>query len=252
VDATRFSKTTTEIRRLLKVRQSGMRVGIRQSSRGNAVLEFTSGSDKDEAKALLKEQYPAHKIRDPLDRKVAVWVLHATAPDDNSREAKEASAAQLEEDLRIFNPALKTGEWSATWVGQHRPKLRLLAPATVIVRLLKEGYVFTEGIRHPIKLMPPLPTRCRKCLRFGCHSERCRNKAACPHCAEDHGDAECPVKDDNSKKSCAACKHYQLRDELEFEFSHGALDSHCPAWNEEKERLAREQTEMLWTLNQMK
>ena len=207
---------------------------------GNMVLDFPTPEERDNAKALLNPSH--HKVLEKRDKKVSLWIKFAqhleNQPPDN-----------IAEMLTTLNPDLlpEVNGFESKWIGKDdRKRLKLIVPARIACRIIATGFLYTEGVRHPVQVMPPLPFRCGKCLTFhNCKGENCSKDIACRYCGAKHTSDSCPIKNDVERHHCTTCQHYQWKNGARVDTKpHEAMSKDCPSWKAE----AQEQEEKVRTL----
>jgi hypothetical protein len=195
-------------------------VHIRQSNKGNAVIEFPSVGDKEKAKAALKES--AKHFSDQDDRQVPLFLQGLSVGD------KDAGAA-TEERLKEQNPSLA----NVTFVWLERKSKRggyhyvpkLLTPRTSALTLLREGRVTCDVTydSYRVRLWKVSPLTCAKCLQKGHVAAKCEApKATCRNCGLAHDPGTC-----DKQTSCNWCKG-----ESKADVNHPAHPQECPTWKE--------------------
>ena len=223
------------IHKLLQPRKYNIRVNIRISKAGNAVLSFPTCEEKDQAKKILKKTKEVRKINDRDDRMIPIWVKHVPL---------EAKPDELIKELIELNPILESLEELiqdeplkpyAKWIGSVKKKFRLLVPRNIANFVLTNGFLYSDMIRHPLVRLTNFPSRCKNCLRLHFHRfEDCRLPKACEFCCENHGSGSCPVKDDPSKHSCITCAHHTFHVQpADRQFPHGAFHNECLAYRDQ-------------------
>ena len=194
---------------------------------GNMVADFPTAEERDKAKELLTPKY-GNKILEKKQRKIPLWIRNAECLEDCSVE-------DLQSAFSAMNGELWPSDGEVKWIGREgRKRLLLRAPASTATKILTTGYLYSEGYRHPVQVLPPLPFRCGKCLTFhNCRSENFTRATACRFCGAPHSSQECHLKDTPEKHSCTTCRHYQWKERPTECRPHDAMSKDCPAWKAE-------------------
>lgn len=219
---------TNILLKILQPRKNNLRYKCWLSKNsGNMVVEFPTLEECNKAKMILAPT--PHKIVERKEKKVSLWCKFAQNLENESPE-------DIANVLSEMNSTLKDCEILVKWIGRDKKKkLKVTVPMKKAIQILKDPFVYSEGCRHPVEIMMPLPFRCGNCLQFhNCRGENCKNEAACKYCSENHEADSCPVKDDKSRHKCATCAH-----------NHDTMSHACEAWRTEARILADKTRELM-------
>ena len=219
-----FGKVKKELCSILTPSTKNIRVSLRQSAKGNAVLEFPTKKEMDEAKYLLKGNNKYNNIYDEGDRKVSMWLK-------NFPYNKNVNLEEVKDTMILLNDVLKDKNFDLAWIGRDdsKKRLKVTIPIRSYQALRKTKYIYLEMERFPIVLLNPLPYRCFHCLQFHRPDGNCTHLGACGNCGENHPASACT----SNTSKCTACKHYPFENPDQVDMCHRVFDRSCPAWKEE-------------------
>ena len=157
-----YEHVKTDVTKTLRPRENNIRVDMRKSRIGNAVLEFPTSREKSQAKKILHE-FPINgtKLLDEDDRQISILVHDI--PTDN------CDTVGLKDELISLNPDLKNTREDDIKIdvwGKSFKRVRLQAPRKIIKTILQRGQLYTEMTRHKVELQKPAPFRCENCLQY--------------------------------------------------------------------------------------
>ena len=215
-------------------------VRIRQSHRGNLVLQFPDKEQKLEAWSRIARKDKQMAIKDPDDKKIPIKVHYVPHQDSEILKASffENNTSVLqhctEEDIEMY------------WIPvgkdlRNQPKfyiLKLMAPQQTALKIINQGRLYVELESYQCSLWKMTPRRCKKCLQFHHGEKFCRNKMACAYCAEEHDSNTCPK---TAPVRCTNC--YTSKSD---EHDHSALSNTCPAWIHECRKAQQEMIDFLY------
>jgi hypothetical protein len=192
-------------------------VNIRQSRKGNIVIELASSGDKETAKETFKLKDIRYNDADEREVPLFFRGLQGKTEDEGK---------QLESELRESNPELSDAKF--VWIkrknrdGKETFVPKILAGRTLAQKLLS-GYRVTNSERYDsyrVSLWKVSPLTCGKCLQRAHTAAKCTAmEPACRSCGESH-EGGC-----TNVVSCTWCKK-----EGKPDCNHPAKPQECPTW----------------------
>jgi len=205
-------------------------VAIRKLPSGDLAVYVDSPAAKKEMESIVDW---TNRIALGATVKKRTWpvLIHGVRVTDYPQGAEEEHARRMEKENEKFHPGLRI--LGMRWLGRvegikdYAPLVVEVACAEQANRMIREGLI----IQYDLKLAETYDpksrvTQCYKCQRYGHIAPACHNQQKCGHCGGDHSTSECAMKEQATRRRCAACTTGE----------HASWSKLCPARERERSR----------------